>query len=219
MTIKTIRGVLALAPAPALATSEGLDFDFNFSVDNPDDDSWDLNFSGSPGGSSFDFNFTLGVYLRTLDPVDYPGSYYVASDGADSPNQWATMLVGTAPAAFYDGWDFNFALHDFEFEPFGYEGVDFDFNFVRGRYIVNAFPPPLSWDLDFETDTYQVLGSGYGLSYGLSYGNADSPSVFTRTLVPVKTAYTLEQIVIDRPLDDRIGGFVLGRSLLGGPPV
>lgn len=196
MTIKNQLGILSAAASPALAPALGQDFDFWFGFDSSetDIDSFFLDFTAPSGATSWDLAFDTETYQEAPPPAGLAGDYQ-----ANSPQPPGVYQTGTARFSFLDGW--GLAFDTTENYPFGRENVTLDLDFSLGSYIVESFPPPVSWDLEFDAETYQESGD---------------PALSTPSPLWSEPLMYVEEIVIDRPDSDVLGGVVLGQSTIGG---
>jgi hypothetical protein len=82
----------------------------------------------------------------------------------------------------------------------GYENLGFRYNFADQFYAAETAPAPLSFQFRFAADSYVV--------------DLD-PAPFNTSPLQVYYAMLYDKVKIGAPLDDRLGFFVLGQTVIG----
>lgn len=192
--IKSALALMALVSTPAAAPSQGLDWRFQFANVASDDIAFLFQFAQPPEGLAFRFQFAADVYVARTD-AETLGRY---STYVDAPQ--GRYTVGSDTLEFADGFKFNFARYVDPPPVVGYEDVGFRFNFADEFYIMETAPAPPSFVFRFAAGSYVV--------------DLD-PLPINTSPIQVYYAMLYDKVKIGAPLDDRLGYFTLGQTVIG----
>lgn len=221
----TIKNALAIQVMPALspvAPTIGLDIESDFSVVITPTYSFFSDFSATPTGTAFDSEFSAGTYAMAGGPNPY-GRYRIdyANPGIGSHQR------GTTLAVIRDGFSSDFALLADPQEPTAFAGMTLSSAFDTPRHVAETYPPPAAFDSDFSAGGVS-LHSRFSVDLhqwatgttvdGRHRLDTNTAFLSGRVVRPPPPIY-LEQTLPGTPADDRLGYFILGRSILGGNPV
>lgn len=222
MTTKNALAIQVLSALSPAAPLPGLDFESDFPAIVTPTYSFFAEFAAPPTGTAFDSDFSAATYLMSAGPSPY-GRYRI---DYDNPGIGSHQL-GTTLAILRDGFFSDFALLADPQEPAAFAGVSLSSDFVTPRHVTETYPPPLAFDSDFSAgglsvqsrfsiDQHQwVTGTATEGRYQV---DADVAFLSGR-LVRGPAPFYLEQLLPGTSADDRLGYFILGRSILGGGPV
>jgi hypothetical protein len=192
--IKSALAMMALVSAPSAVPAQGLDWRFQFAYVAADDVAFRFQFAQPPEGLAFRFRFAADDYVTRTD-AEMPGVY---TTYVDAPQ--GRYTVGTDTLEFVDGFKFNFARYVDPPSAVGYEDLGFRYNFADQFYAAETAPAPLSFQFRFAADSYLV--------------DLD-PAPFNTSPLQVYYAMLYDKVKIGAPLDDRLGFFVLGQTVIG----
>lgn len=221
MTIKNALAALAFEGQPSALPAEGRDFDMDFTVDVTPTYRFDAAFALAPTGTIFEADFSADAYTMAAGPHPY-GRFRIDYAGPT----YGRHQIGTTLAVLRGGFFADFALYADPQEPRGYEGVRLSADFSAGRYVAETYPPPVGVSLDFAGDGLRfnlapaadVYQQDTGGTVTGRYSRNTTETVLSGRPLRAPLPFYYEQALPGTSADDRLGHFILGRSILGGRP-
>lgn len=209
--------IMAASPVPQFLPET---WDSDFASSHVEEFSFDSDFSAQSTAVAFDSDFSTSTYQMNL--TDVAGTYRIDT-GLSQPG---IHQRGADLDVLWGGFDSDFSLPPAR-DPIGYEGVAFDSNFQTGRHVAETYPSPVAFDSDFAANGIAFDSDMQAGTYAMVVTSSidgvftrdTSESFLTGRLLIVPTPFWREQIVLTRFKDDRLGKFILGRTVLGGAPI